>query len=113
MSMTNELEITERTPLKLNHTSVEVESEMSENCSAPKPEMDDTRRIIIKFLIDFTTLLLIGIPILAFFLWGNPYERGFFCDDESLMHPFHESTIKNYYLYIVGLVLPIILGRMI
>lgn len=56
--MTNVLEITERTPLKVNHSSVEVESEMSENNSAPKPAMDDTKRIIIKFVIDFGTLLL-------------------------------------------------------
>lgn len=56
--MTNVLEITERTPLGLNHRSVEVESDMSENSSAPKPEMDDTRRIIRKFVIDFVALLL-------------------------------------------------------
>lgn len=56
--MTNELEITERTPLKVNHRSVEVESDMSENSSAPKPEMDDTKRIILKFVIDFVTMLL-------------------------------------------------------
>lgn len=56
--MTNELEITERTPLEVNHRSVEVESEMSENSSAPKPDMDDTKRIILKFFIDFVTLLL-------------------------------------------------------
>ncbi|XP_037046473.1 putative phosphatidate phosphatase [Bradysia coprophila] len=107
--MTIELLITERTPLRVNNRSVEVESEMSDNSSVPKPEMDDTKRIILKFVIDFVALLLVGLPILAFFIWGNPYERGFFCDDESLMHPFHESTVKNYYLYIVGLILPIIL----
>lgn len=56
--MTNELEITERTPLRVNHRSVEVESEMSENISAPKPEMDDTKRIVLKIVIDFVTLLL-------------------------------------------------------
>lgn len=52
------IEITERTPLEVNHRSVEVESDMSENSSAPKPEMDDTKRIIFKFVIDFVTLLL-------------------------------------------------------
>lgn len=56
--MTYELEITERTPLEVNHRSVGVESEMSENSSVPKPEMDDTKRIILKFVIDFATLLL-------------------------------------------------------
>lgn len=56
--MTNVLEITERTPLQVNQRSVEVESEMSENSSAPKPEMSDTKRIIVKMGIDFGTMLL-------------------------------------------------------
>lgn len=56
--MTNELEITERTPLRVNHRSVEVESEMSENSRVPKPDMDDTKRIILKIVIDFVTMLL-------------------------------------------------------
>jgi phosphatidate phosphatase len=50
----------------------------------------------------------VGIPILAFFLFGSAYERGFFCDDESLMHPFHESTVTHEVLYSVGFGLPIL-----
>uniref|UniRef100_A0A1A9WIZ7 Phosphatidic acid phosphatase type 2/haloperoxidase domain-containing protein n=1 Tax=Glossina brevipalpis TaxID=37001 RepID=A0A1A9WIZ7_9MUSC len=49
----------------------------------------------------------IGFPILFFFLWGDPYKRGFFCDDESLMHPFKDSTIKSWMLYVIGLLIPI------
>lgn len=49
----------------------------------------------------------VGLPILAFYLWGDPYKRGFFCDDESLKHPFHDSTIRNWMLYIIGIVLPV------
>lgn len=49
----------------------------------------------------------VGFPILIFFLVGDPYKRGFFCDDESLKHPFHDSTVKSWMLYIIGLVLPI------
>lgn len=71
--------------------------------------MGNTDRIILKVLVDCITLLFIGVPILAFFIWGKPYERGFFCDDESLMHPFHESTVKSHYLYAFALVLQIIL----
>lgn len=52
-----ELLITERTPLNVNKRSVEVDSEMSENSSVPKPEMDDTRRVLLKFVIDFVALL--------------------------------------------------------
>lgn len=49
----------------------------------------------------------VGLPILAFFLWGDPYKRGFFCDDESLKHPYHDSTVRNWMLYLTGLILPI------
>lgn len=52
-------------------------------------------------------LFSVGLPVLAFFLWGDPYKRGFFCDDESLMHPFKDSTIRNWMLYIIGLILPV------
>ncbi|PSN49334.1 putative phosphatidate phosphatase [Blattella germanica] len=47
----------------------------------------------------------IGFPILLFFLFGQPYKRGFYCDDESLMHPFKESTISSLVLYLVGMML--------
>ncbi len=69
--MTNELVITERTPLRVNHTSVEVESEMSENSSAPKPEMDDTKRIILKITIDIVTMLLSEYIFSTFFFFMN------------------------------------------
>lgn len=52
-------------------------------------------------------LISVGLPILFFFLWGDAYKRGFFCGDESLNHPFHDSTVKSWMLYLVGLGLPI------
>lgn len=54
-------------------------------------------------------IISVGLSILAFFLWGSPYKRGFFCDDESLKHPFHDSTVKSWMLYMTGMVLPIAL----
>lgn len=46
--------------------------------------------------------------MLSYFLFGSAYERGFFCDDESLMHPFHESTVTHELLYSVGFGLPFV-----
>lgn len=40
------------------------------------------------------------------YLWGESYKRGFFCDDESLKHPYHDSTVRNYVLYLYGIGLP-------
>lgn len=45
----------------------------------------------------------VGFPILFLFLWGDPYHRGFFCNDESLRHPYINSTVPSIYLYIVGM----------
>jgi len=56
-------------------------------------------------------LLIVGIifiPVLYYNFNGTPYIRGFFCNDESLRHPFLKSTIKSTYLYIVGILLPLV-----
>lgn len=68
----------------------------------------NTKNILIKVAYDVVLLCCVGFPILIFFIFGKPYERGFFCDDESLMHPFHESTVTHEVLYSVGFGLPII-----
>ncbi|KAJ3653653.1 hypothetical protein Zmor_012892 [Zophobas morio] len=47
----------------------------------------------------------VGFPILFMFLWGSPFRRGFFCNDEDLMHPYHPSTVPSIYLYIVGIIM--------
>lgn len=73
------------------------------------PKMDNTRKILFKIAIDFLLLFIVGFSILIFFLWGTPYKRGFFCNDESLMHPFHESTVRNWMLYLIGLLGPLII----
>ncbi|XP_029817435.1 phospholipid phosphatase 1 [Manacus vitellinus] len=37
----------------------------------------------------------------------KPYQRGFFCNDDSIKYPFHDSTITSTVLYTVGFTLPI------
>ncbi|XP_053676733.1 putative phosphatidate phosphatase isoform X1 [Anopheles nili] len=70
--------------------------------------MDDTKKVLLKVGLDFLILCCVGFPILIFFLAGDPFKRGFFCDDESLMHPFHDSTVTNWMLYIIGIALPVV-----
>lgn len=50
----------------------------------------------------------VGIPILLFFLLGKPFERGLYCDDESLRYPYKDSTVSSLLLYFVGMFLPAI-----
>lgn len=59
-------------------------------------------RLFFCFLFSVILLFL----TLAFYI--EPFHRGFFCDDESLMHPYHESTV-GLSLAIVGFGLPILL----
>ncbi|KAH8391133.1 hypothetical protein KR215_007560, partial [Drosophila sulfurigaster] len=70
-------------------------------------DMDTNKRILCRVALDIFILLCAGFPILLFYLLGSSYKRGFFCDDESLMHPFKESTVKNWMLYFIGLVIPV------
>ncbi|XP_039487622.1 putative phosphatidate phosphatase isoform X2 [Drosophila santomea] len=69
--------------------------------------MDTNKRILCRVGLDVLILLCAGFPILLFFLLGEPYKRGFFCDDESLKHPFHDSTVRNWMLYFIGAVIPV------
>ncbi|XP_054737497.1 putative phosphatidate phosphatase isoform X1 [Anastrepha obliqua] len=69
--------------------------------------MDHNKRVLHRVVLDVFILLCVGLPILCFYIWGSAYQRGFFCDDESLKHPFKESTVRNWMLYIIGLVLPV------
>jgi len=39
-------------------------------------------------------------------MFGSPYQRVFFCGDESIRYPFKESTVSSSILYTVGLGLP-------
>ncbi|XP_050460274.1 putative phosphatidate phosphatase isoform X1 [Cataglyphis hispanica] len=69
--------------------------------------MDRSSKFILrKLIVDLLCVFIVGIAVLMFYLFGKPYKRGFFCNDESLYHPYHESTITSPMLYIIGLCLP-------
>jgi phosphatidate phosphatase len=52
-------------------------------------------------------LRLAAIVALLFYLFVDPFERGFFCNDESLIHPYKEDTISTLMLVIAGMVVSI------
>ncbi|XP_005183352.2 putative phosphatidate phosphatase [Musca domestica] len=72
-----------------------------------KMELHGTKKIFCRILLDFVLLACVGLPILSFTLWGEAYKRGFFCNDDSLMHPYHESTMPSWLLYLMCFVVPI------
>lgn len=64
--------------------------------------MADSRYYAVKFAVDFLCVLIVGIPIIIFKFAGSPFKRGFYCDDESIRHPFKDSTVTATTLYLVG-----------
>lgn len=59
-------------------------------------------------LIDLLCYIVVGVPIFVLFVVGEPYKRGFYCDDESINKPYKESTVSNVVALIVGLLLPVL-----
>ncbi|XP_043244605.1 putative phosphatidate phosphatase isoform X3 [Amphibalanus amphitrite] len=54
---------------------------------------------------DVACLLIVGFSVLAFYLAGRPFERGFYCDNDSIRYPYHHGTISSTVLYSVGFAL--------
>ncbi|XP_071009422.1 phospholipid phosphatase 1-like isoform X1 [Oncorhynchus clarkii lewisi] len=65
-------------------------------------------RGILFILLDIVCLIIGGLPLAAFNLGKiKPYQRGFFCNDDSISYPFHQSTVTSIVLYTAGFALPI------
>ncbi|XP_046573750.1 phospholipid phosphatase 3-like [Haliotis rubra] len=67
--------------------------------------MADTRWIV-KLVVDILLIILIAALSITLRQVGVPFHRGFFCDDQSLMHPYKTGTISAAALYCVGFLLP-------
>ncbi|CAH0696051.1 unnamed protein product [Spodoptera exigua] len=63
--------------------------------------------ILRKFVIDCFLLIGLGICLSAMNMLWEPFQRGFFCGDQSLMYPYKEDTVTVLVLRLVGLLLPI------
>ncbi|KAJ8306523.1 hypothetical protein KUTeg_017068 [Tegillarca granosa] len=55
--------------------------------------------VVFKVLIDIFCLSVVA---------GEPFHRGFYCDDESLMHPHKPDTVPTWVASTVAIVLPLI-----
>ncbi|KAH8401861.1 hypothetical protein KR009_008271 [Drosophila setifemur] len=71
-----------------------------------KATLRGPRQIFGRILVDLCLLSCVGLPMLGFSLWGEPFKRGFFCNDSSLKHPYKESTMRSWILYLVCGALP-------
>ncbi|XP_075397157.1 phospholipid phosphatase 1 isoform X1 [Tenrec ecaudatus] len=58
--------------------------------------------------LDVLCVLLAGLPLLVLnFGQMYPFQRGFFCNDNSIKYPYHDSTVTTTALCTVGLGFPI------
>uniref|UniRef100_W8BRP6 Putative phosphatidate phosphatase n=1 Tax=Ceratitis capitata TaxID=7213 RepID=W8BRP6_CERCA len=64
-------------------------------------------KICCRVVSDLILLICVGLPVLAFRLWGASKKRGFFCGDKSLKHPFVKNTVSNWMLFFMCLIVPI------
>lgn len=69
--------------------------------SAPTPYAYTLGSLIFLFSLSSVCLAVFLFDHLA-----EPAHHGFFCNDRSLMHPYHRDTIPTMSLIIVGVVIP-------
>lgn len=67
------------------------------------------RKMVCVVVVDIICILLVGIPCLLLNLVGEPYMRGFFCSDETIRHPYQESTVSTFLLITISYALPSII----
>jgi phosphatidate phosphatase len=60
-----------------------------------------------RIVLDVFILICAFTPVIVFATAIEPYQRGFYCDDESIRYPYKDSTVANINLYIFGIVIPI------
>ncbi|XP_045157241.1 phospholipid phosphatase 2-like isoform X2 [Mercenaria mercenaria] len=51
----------------------------------------------------------VSLPVLYLFLYGKPYQTGFFCDDETLSYPSRPDTVSTPVLVAAGFSLSVLL----
>ncbi|KAL8560729.1 hypothetical protein ACOMHN_046412 [Nucella lapillus] len=66
------------------------------------------KRFCFRACADTVCAGLVAGPVLLINLTASPFHRGFFCDDQSLIHPFKDDTVPTWFLVLVGMGLPLI-----
>lgn len=48
-----------------------------------------------------------GIPFLVVHLTVEPFQRGFFCNDDTIRYPYREDTVSMGLCVAVGVLIPV------
>uniref|UniRef100_A0A0K0EQ19 AcidPPc domain-containing protein n=1 Tax=Strongyloides stercoralis TaxID=6248 RepID=A0A0K0EQ19_STRER len=62
--------------------------------------------VLSKIFCDVLVLIFCSLPLLIIHLFAQPFQRGFFCDDESIRYPYKPDTVSIPALAVVGILLP-------
>ncbi|CAH2235335.1 putative phosphatidate phosphatase [Pararge aegeria] len=65
-------------------------------------------RLILKIVLDLLVLACVGVPLLVIHLVAEPYHRGYFANDLSLMLPYKPQTISEGLLAGVGFAINVV-----
>ncbi|KAL3112827.1 hypothetical protein niasHT_019801 [Heterodera trifolii] len=61
---------------------------------------------LVQIMANFGILFFVGFVAEQFFKWVGPYQRGFFCDDDSIRLPYKSSTVPDWLLLVYALGVP-------
>ena len=64
--------------------------------------MGTNTKLITKVVLEILTLILLGAGCLYLHKAGpEPYQRGFYCDDENIKKPFKEDTVSEVVCFVI------------
>lgn len=61
-----------------------------------------------KLLLSFLTCFLLGVPSIVLYFIGTPFQRGFYCDDDSIRYPHKGETMSAPLVGFLGFGVPLI-----
>ncbi|XP_023171534.1 putative phosphatidate phosphatase isoform X2 [Drosophila hydei] len=77
------------------------------SANGAKQRRRGTAQIFGRVAVDVSLLFCLGFTMFGLSLYVEPHKRGFFCNDLSLRHPYKESTIRSWMLYLMCVLLPV------
>uniref|UniRef100_A0A5S6Q7I6 AcidPPc domain-containing protein n=1 Tax=Trichuris muris TaxID=70415 RepID=A0A5S6Q7I6_TRIMR len=86
----------------------QINSSLLSEPTVQRPAKSMTKTQVLRIALDLVILGGISLPILILKLAVSPYERGFYCDDESIRYPFKESTVSTTQLNLVAFPVPLL-----
>lgn len=65
--------------------------------------------IAVRLVIDFFLIVVPAVVLLVLVIINPTFERGFYCDDESLHYPYHEDTVSIVVAGVIAGLLPAVI----